>query len=56
MLNEPIIWVCVAVFCLLIFGIIKNHFYPPPFHLNTRYITDNISETTADESEIESEC
>ena len=59
MINEPIIWVCVAVFCFLIFGIIRNPpppaFYPPS-RLNTRYITDNSSETTADESVIESEC
>ena len=61
--DEPIIWICVAVFCILIFGIIKNHFNPPPpglyttpSRLNTRYIPDNTSETTADESEIESEC
>ena len=61
--DEPIIWICVAVFCILIFGIINNHFNPPPpglyttpSRLNTRYISDNTSETTADESEIESEC
>lgn len=59
MVNEPIIWVCVAVFCFLIFGIIRSP-PPPAFNplscLNARYIPDNSSETTADESVIESEC
>ena len=50
MVNEPLIWVCVGILSFLILTIIKNYFYPRGYP----YISDNISDTTADMSDIES--
>jgi|TARA_B100001175_G_scaffold255594_1_gene223522 hypothetical protein len=50
MINEPLIWVGVGIFSFLILAVIKNHFYPRSYP----YISDNMSDTTADMSDIES--
>ena len=48
--NEPIIWVCVAIFTFLIFAIIKTK-YCDTIH----NYSDNNSDCTDDVSEIDSE-